>query len=223
MKTIADVRRQNLLILIDEYGTVQKLASVLDKSPSQVSQNKTGFRDIGNTLAREIEVKTGKQNGWMDTDHSSDHDTFPRPATDENFAFIPQYTARAECGKGEENPHVEIKRHLAFARDWLILMGLKEEMLEVIYAEGDSMFPTISAGDILLVDSSQREPIEGKVFAIHRHGNGDVVKRIARDREGGWIYISDNNNKSLYQDMFPLEDDYIIGRVVWQGGQGGLL
>ena len=48
------------------------------------------------------------------------------------------------------------------------------------------------------------------------------MKRIGRNRNGEWVYISDNVDKNRYPDMFALENDKIIGRVVWTGGNAGL-
>lgn len=76
MRTIADIRHDRLLELIDEAGGVQQLANRLNKAYSQISQLKNratynaqgGRRAVGTTLAREMEQVMGKPAGWMDTD-----------------------------------------------------------------------------------------------------------------------------------------------------------
>ena len=64
MKTIADIRHENLLKLIDECGSVTKFAAATGKSYAQISQlknrslNSTGKgkpRSVGDDLAREFE------------------------------------------------------------------------------------------------------------------------------------------------------------------------
>ncbi len=35
-------------------------------------------------------------------------ETFPRPASEEDFAFIPLYNALGSCGDGYNNEHVEV-------------------------------------------------------------------------------------------------------------------
>lgn len=76
MKTIADIRHENLLKLIDECGSVTKFAAATGKSYAQISQlknrslNSTGKgkpRSVGDDLAREFEKIAGKPIGWMDT------------------------------------------------------------------------------------------------------------------------------------------------------------
>ena len=75
MKTIEEIYRERLAILIAEAGNSQaKLARALDKQPAQISQwlnaspdSKTGKpRVMSREVAREIERKLGKPTGWMD-------------------------------------------------------------------------------------------------------------------------------------------------------------
>ena len=75
---------------------------------------------------------------------------------------------------------------------------------------GDSMVPTIHAGDSALVDHSQREPRGGLIFALSTE-DGPLVKRI-RQRVDGWWADSDND---AYEPRVLTEDDIVIGRVVW--------
>jgi phage repressor protein C with HTH and peptisase S24 domain len=139
----------------------------------------------------------------------------------DHYAFIPQYDAKAAAGLGSENPHVEIRSTLAFKRKWLKAKRLKPEQLIVIYADGESMWPTISHRDVLLVDISIVEPINGQVFVL-AHGEKTIVKRLVKAPEGHWIIRSDNQNKVDYPDrVFTGNDAYehrIIGKVIWRGG-----
>lgn len=74
MKTCKEIRYDNLLLLIEKFGSIQKLADALDKSHGQISQlknkakdSKTGnARSIGDDQARDIELKLGLEVGWMD-------------------------------------------------------------------------------------------------------------------------------------------------------------
>lgn len=75
MLTIDETRRLRLGMLVDEFGSQAALAERLDKSPAQLNQwlraapnSKTGKpRALSSEIAREIEKKTGKPTGWMDT------------------------------------------------------------------------------------------------------------------------------------------------------------
>lgn len=139
-----------------------------------------------------------------------------------DYALIPQYTARASAGNGYHNDHVELKEGLVFKRDWLKRLALREENLCVIYAEGSSMEPTISDGDVLLIDHASTTPRSGKVYAMLRPDGSTSVKRLIQAFSGEWIIRSDNPDKTLYPDepisAEALQQIEIIGRSVWGGG-----
>jgi transcriptional regulator with XRE-family HTH domain len=81
------IRHFNLQLLIQRFGTIQKLADAVGKSHSQVSQlrnqvahSTTGReRGMGDKLAREFEAKLGLEEGWMDQLHSLGTDTQQAP------------------------------------------------------------------------------------------------------------------------------------------------
>lgn len=139
-----------------------------------------------------------------------------------DYALIPQYTARASAGNGYHNDHVELKEGLVFKRDWLKRLALREDSLCVIYAEGSSMEPTISDGDVLLIDHASTTPRSGKVYAMLRPDGSTSIKRLIQAFSGEWIIRSDNPDKTLYPDepvsTEALQQIKIIGRSVWGGG-----
>ncbi|MHB0806037.1 LexA family transcriptional regulator [Stutzerimonas nitrititolerans] len=151
------------------------------------------------------------------------------PGTDEggspssdDYALIPQYTAKGSSGNGYLNDHVEIKGGLAFKRDWLCRMGLKPDNLRVAYNHGDSNWPTLTDGEVVLLDVAAVDPANGKMFALLDPDGEMIFKRLIRDIKGGWLIRSDNDNKTLYPDM-PISDEGIrgvdiVGRIVWRGG-----
>jgi len=77
MKTISEIRRANLLTLIDRAGTIADLNESigLDRTDATLSQiknrsphSRTGKpRSMGDDLARKIEARLGLPAGWMDT------------------------------------------------------------------------------------------------------------------------------------------------------------
>lgn len=138
------------------------------------------------------------------------------------YASIPQLTAKGSSGNGYLNDHVEISGGLAFKRAWLKREGLKEHTLRVIYNHGESNWPTLTDGEVLLVDLSQTEARNGKMFALYDQDGEVIIKRLIRDIAGGWVIRSDNQDKTRYPDM-PISDEGmrgvdVIGRVVWRGG-----
>ena len=140
---------------------------------------------------------------------------------DDRYAFIPQYDAKAAAGIGHDNPHVEVKSTLAFKRDWLRLKGANPTSLIVIYADGESMWPTIDDHDVLLLDTSKTDPVDGHVFVLANTDKGTIVKRLIK-HGSSWIIQSDNPDENKYPDIVlpdgELNEHRIIGRVIWRGG-----
>ncbi len=69
---VRTTRHTKLLQLIDEYGTIERLASLAGQNASYLSQikNKSRGRGMGHTTARGIERGLGLPDGWMDTPDS---------------------------------------------------------------------------------------------------------------------------------------------------------
>lgn len=72
---ISQIRRQNMLALLDNYKTQIKFATAIDKPASYISQLKRGTKPngeaigMGNDFARDIEESLGLKHGWMDVLH----------------------------------------------------------------------------------------------------------------------------------------------------------
>ena len=64
---VRTTRHTKLLQLIDEYETIERLASVSGQNSSYLSQIKNKTRGMGHTTARGIERGLGLPDGWMDT------------------------------------------------------------------------------------------------------------------------------------------------------------
>ncbi len=83
---IKAIRRKNLLNVIEEKydGVKKRLATDLDIADTQLthifSKNPKSKRNIGNKLARKVELVAGYPEFWMDKDHANDDiDTFRIP------------------------------------------------------------------------------------------------------------------------------------------------
>lgn len=68
MKTISEIRRENLDRILEEVGTQAEIARRMNRSAKQVNQwfGKGTARDMSSALARELEEVFGKPRGWMD-------------------------------------------------------------------------------------------------------------------------------------------------------------
>lgn len=80
MRTVEEIRLDNLNALVREFGSIAKLAKKAGTPPNYISQirkrvpSKTGNpRDVGSDLARKLEEGCSKERGWMDHDHSMEN------------------------------------------------------------------------------------------------------------------------------------------------------
>ena len=98
-----------------------------------------------------------------------------------------------------------------FRTQWLKKHGLNPDRCCVIGVTGESMEPTLVDGCSILLDHDRRQLRAGGIFVV-RTGDGLVVKRAGRDRDGGWQLCSDN------PDWMPVpwsDDADIVGQVIW--------
>ena len=104
-------------------------------------------------------------------------------ATDEGlageFALVPLYSVEVSAGFGAAIDHEHPVSQLAFRRDWLQNMGLYADKVLTVLASGDSMEPSIRAGDVLMVDTAQRQLAKDAIYIIRQH-NLLYVKRLQR-------------------------------------------
>ena len=117
---------------------------------------------------------------------------------------------RAAAGNGEE---VFEEAEIAISMPASLLpSGVNWDSAVALRADGDSMEPTIHSGDILVIDHSDREPRDGKVFVLSTD-SGLVVKRLRREG-AGWRMASDNPE---WPSRSVSEDDRILGHAIWFG------
>jgi phage repressor protein C with HTH and peptisase S24 domain/DNA-binding XRE family transcriptional regulator len=142
------------------------------------------------------------------------------------FVMIPRLNVHLSGGNGHTQVEVEVDlvkdNPQAFRAEWITQQQLKPNKLAAMRAKGDSMEPTIHSGDSLLVDTSQTEIVDGRVYALWYDG-GERVKRLYRLPGGGLRIKSDNASF----DPIELGADYpghvrVIGRIVHRSGVGGL-
>lgn len=121
---------------------------------------------------------------------------------------------RLAAGTGElvfeESPDVSIAVAAKALASWA-----RPDRLTCVRVVGDSMEPTIRDGDLVAVDATRTDPLNGRLFALWTD-TGLVAKRLRRTGDG-WVLISDN---PIHAPRPVAEDDRIVGRVAWYGPPG---
>jgi phage repressor protein C with HTH and peptisase S24 domain len=110
------------------------------------------------------------------------------------------------------------KPYFAFDERWLkALTPSSPSNLSIVRVEGDSMAPTLNAGDDILVDLGDAgNGLRDGIYVL-RIDDALVVKRIALNPIGRRLTVQSDN--PAYPDWPDCSLDEIkpIGRVIWSG------
>lgn len=135
----------------------------------------------------------------------------------EGFVHVPRYKVSASAGGGALIHSEQIVDHLAFRADWVkMALGVPVSSLALINVTGDSMEPTLSNGDLILIDTSVVSVDDSGVYVLRFDGKLKV-KRLHSKADSVDI-LSDNPRyptETLRGDL--LQELNVIGRVVWCG------
>ena len=131
--------------------------------------------------------------------------------------LVPKLAVGASAGAGASIDGEPIEGELAFDPRWLRDLGADPRALSIIRVEGDSMAPTLSDGDDILVDGSDAAGRLRDGIYVLRMDDGLMVKRVARaPGQGRLSVISDNPQYPSWIDL-PMSDVRRVGRGVWTG------
>lgn len=90
---------------------------------------------------------------------------------------------------------------------------------EMIFAQGDSMMPTIEGGDSLLVDYSKTDIYDGKVYCVRIDGQL-YAKRLQKIPPHTVRVVSDNPKYRCFEIDLDKSIDFdfrVIGEIRWWG------
>ena len=125
---------------------------------------------------------------------------------------------RASAGPGSIPCEESQRPYFAFDPQWLkALTGSPTSKLSLIRVEGDSMAPTLSAGDDILVDFADGpERLRDGIYVLRVDGTL-LVKRLAIHPVGRRVTVQSDN--PAYSDLpdCGLDEIDCIGRVIWTG------
>jgi phage repressor protein C with HTH and peptisase S24 domain len=164
-----------------------------------------------------ITETVGVSGHWLLTGEGGEEPPPPVSLSADRFEMIPVVGTVESGPAGRPAGSPDSEDHLVFCRDWLERRGLDKDTLVVIESHGDSMYPTITDGAALLVDTSDQEVRQEGIYALFANGTL-VTRRVQIDLEDGLIVKSDN---AAYQEQYLPPDKRgqltVYGRVVWVG------
>jgi phage repressor protein C with HTH and peptisase S24 domain len=133
-----------------------------------------------------------------------------------DLAVIPELELGYSMGGGAVFDQYEQRGVVPFQRSWLrsMMRGSFTDLF-VARGEGDSMQPTLLDGDIVLIDSSQRDiRQQDRIWAVS-YGDLGMIKRVRRRPDGTYLLLSDNATVPPVECAD--EEMHVVGRVIWIG------
>ena len=131
---------------------------------------------------------------------------------------IPVLNVDASAGFGAIAESETAHTRFGFDERWLArLTRAKSASLSIIHVLGDSMEPTLSDGDEVLVDASdQGSRLRDGIYVL-RADDALVVKRVTLKPGGRKITISSDNSAYPSWDDVDRSEIQVVGRVIWFG------
>lgn len=172
----------------------------------------------GGTLTK-LAKALGKDIKWLlhgdEPNHIGNTPDLPSSVTSGETVDVPIYYLEIPAGPGawlEDDPEPADTQPFRLSQ----LRGLTRSplaKLAIAIVYGDSMQPVLFNGDMVLVDTAQKNPRDG-LFILRLYGEL-MVKRITVGP--GRIDVSSDNPAHRSYENVSLEDLHIVGRVIWLG------
>lgn len=134
---------------------------------------------------------------------------------DDRLVKVKKVQLRASAGISgyEVSPDYDDGGTANLTKLWLSKKQVRKENLIAVMVRGESMEPTLYDGDLIIVDTGDKRPVDGSVYVFNYDGE-IIVKRIFRDA-GKWYLTSDNLDQRRYPRKLCEGDGCrIIGKVI---------
>lgn len=188
--------KTNLQILNEyiehNYKNTRQFCLAYDINQGNISSILNGSRVFDVKAAKNIEDKIYEKTGvriFSEKEEELESGTFR----------IPEYNVKISAGHGEEviNPD-NIKKYHRLDEIFLTDFRVKKENLAIVQVVGDSMHPTLLSGELVVVDTSKREPVDNQVFAITTKNHAWTKRYRITPNGGKWQ--SDNEGYRGYDE-----------------------
>ena len=208
------------------------MENVREELDRLIQQRHYGYAAISRMLGRNASyiqqfIKRGSPRKLDDEDRRRlaaffgvDEQTLGGPAlpVNDGLVAIPVLNINASAGFGAVAESENSVARFGFDERWLRkLTGAKSASLSIVRVLGDSMEPTLSDGDEVLVDASDHASRLRDGIYVLRADDALVVQRLALKPGGRQITIASDN--PAYPSWSDVEraDVHIVGRVIWFG------
>ena len=201
--------------------------SVLARMVDTYEANIYRYINATNAIAAHMLVKIANVSGvtvnWLATGEGpmlKGHE-LKRPQDVEEYVYIPLYNISTSAGRETFLNRTGALDSIAFKTSWIFdVIHSPPEDLTLVHVTGDSMEPTLSDKDLVMIDRGYdaQKPRDG-LFLV-RLDETLLVKRL-QCLIGGQIEISSDSSGykpfTVNLDQVDEKDFAVIGQVVWVG------
>jgi phage repressor protein C with HTH and peptisase S24 domain len=222
-------RRERLTSLIrDQYGGIRKtLADASGWSEARISQIlSTTYREgraFSEKIARKLESDLALPPMFFDHGAIAAAEQPQaaqywrvRPVDQDSPGIVQIRRVRLRLSAGivgfSIDPQEDAGSTFGLETDWITRNRFDPADLIATEVTGESMEPRLYRGDLVVINTADKAPADGQVFAINYEGES-VIKRLARDA-GQWWLTSDNPDQRRFPRKLCDATCLIIGRVV---------
>lgn len=200
--------------------TQPEFSEITGISLSTLKKVEAGFSNVGISVIDKIIATASlkKHVLWFMTSND-DLNIEPEVKSNTGNINLPFYEVKASAGDGilveaEEQTHL-----ISFKPEWLNKeIGVNPNDVFLMLVEGDSMYPTLKNGAMIMVNRNFNGLSDG--IYVMRHDHNLLVKRLQM-LPGGIIKVKSDNNMyepwEINKEHVNGTDIELIGRVVWSG------
>ncbi|AZP28404.1 helix-turn-helix domain-containing protein [Acinetobacter pittii] len=206
---------------VPKHDSLTALAKVLGSSTEYLLKGKEP-KNLTNFNIQDFINKHGlttKEEASFDADSIIEPDVVEFDEVN-GYIWIDVVEANFSCGTGESIEfHFDvINEKYPFPPSFFQRKMVDPKCLRLIKAKGDSMADYIHDQDLVGIDLSQTEIIDGEIYAVYFAGEG-MIKQIFKEADGSLVLHSFNEK---YRDRIITEHNglnfKVMGRQVWRAG-----
>jgi phage repressor protein C with HTH and peptisase S24 domain len=130
--------------------------------------------------------------------------------------LIPQLEIGYSMGGGSVFADYQQTAMVPFPREWLrpMIKGRFDDLF-VARGDGDSMMPTLLDGDLVIVDTAQKNITQQDRLWCLSYGDLGMIKRVRLLPDGG---VQVNSDNPAVTPIIAYDGElHVIGRVIWIG------
>jgi len=215
MKTIKEIRRDNARNLRDVSGGNSFFAERIDREATQTSRilGNNPTKNIGEDLARHIEMCFDLPEGWLDQDRQSieKHSSFESVHGSSSFRSVPVIPWE-KVSEWTEKGLSEMDTDKVETLPCPTSCGPLTYVLRII---SESMTDDYNPGDLIFVDPAVSPSSGNDVIALLANTGETTFKRLIEDGSKKYLKAL---NVDWPEKYIPVDDNCkIIGTVVFSG------